>query len=300
MAAAGQGVKEIARELNGEGVPSPKGSGWGKGQIHRLLTNEAYTGTLIWGAEGKYHRDTGIAPVRVEGAFAPLIDPATFQRVRDLLRTRAPAITPPGEAGSPHLLSGLLRCGGCGARMFGHLARTRGHRYVYYVCATAYRQGRASCSMKSLPRQVIRRSGTSEHHYPGTERGKPEGVGETHQRRAVSIAGWSMQKADTSRRREAPGGGQAGEALRLPGKCEKPRRGRPGTQDKGTTAEADAAVSGGGRSQGQLRPGAGSANGLAAGGGLRERSGQSAGGRHSKGTARDAPFVHSLDSVGGS
>ena len=111
--------------------------------------------TLLWGAGGKYHRDTGIAPVRVEGAFPALIDAPTFQRIQDLLRSRAPAVTPPRQTASPHLLSGLLRCGGCGARMFGHLARTRGNSYVYYVCATAYRQGRASCSMRSLPREVI-------------------------------------------------------------------------------------------------------------------------------------------------
>ena len=109
----------------------------------------------MWGTSGRYHREAKLEPVRAVGAFAHLVEQSTFLQVREILGSRNPSVRPPREAGSSHLLSGLLRCGGCKGKMFGQLARTRGHSYVYYVCATAYRQGRRSCSMRSLPKEQI-------------------------------------------------------------------------------------------------------------------------------------------------
>ena len=48
MAEAGKGTQEITRILNQEGVASPRGKLWGKTTVHGVLTNEAYTGTLVW------------------------------------------------------------------------------------------------------------------------------------------------------------------------------------------------------------------------------------------------------------
>ena len=155
LAVGGRGVKEIAKVLNQEGLPSAQGTGWGRGQVYNILSNEVYAGTLLWGVEGKHHREYELSPVRVENAFPALVDGDTFRQVQAMLKSRAPKITPPREAASPHLLSGLLRCGGCGAKMFGHKANSHGNSYLYYVCATAYRQGRKSCSMRSLPAKKI-------------------------------------------------------------------------------------------------------------------------------------------------
>ena len=90
-----------------------------------------------------------------EDVFPSLVEGDTFRRVRAILKSRSPKVTPPREAASPHLLSGLLRCGGCGAKMFAHKSRSHGKSYIYYVCATAYRQGRMSCSLRSLPAKEL-------------------------------------------------------------------------------------------------------------------------------------------------
>ena len=155
MAVTGLGVKEIAKRLNQEGIPSARKKGWGKGQVYNVLTNEAYTGVLVWGVGGKFHREYELPPVRKENAFPALVALDIFQRVRAMLKARAPKVMPPREAGSPHLLSGLLRCGGCGAKMFGHRTVRRDRPYIYYVCAKAYRQGRDACNMGSIPAKVI-------------------------------------------------------------------------------------------------------------------------------------------------
>ena len=44
----GKGLKELGKELRQEGIASPNGKGWGKTSLYHILTNEAYTGTLVW------------------------------------------------------------------------------------------------------------------------------------------------------------------------------------------------------------------------------------------------------------
>ena len=120
-----------------------------------MVTNELYTGTLVWGVSGNYHRQAKLEPIRVKNAHPALVDGSTFERVRETLKSRAPKQTPPRQVSSPYLLSGLLRCGGCRAIMFGTGAKSG--RFHYYVCATAYRSGRQACAGKSVPQSLIER-----------------------------------------------------------------------------------------------------------------------------------------------
>ena len=82
---------DILKTLNAEGIPSSTGKQWTKTVVHKLLTNEAYTGTMVWGTNAK----GGQEPVRVENAFPAIVSRQEFQRVRKLLEARAPAITHP-------------------------------------------------------------------------------------------------------------------------------------------------------------------------------------------------------------
>ena len=49
MADRDQSVLDITKALNDEGIPSANGKHWLKTTVHRVLTNEAYTGTLVRG-----------------------------------------------------------------------------------------------------------------------------------------------------------------------------------------------------------------------------------------------------------
>ena len=60
----GNGLKEICKALNDRGITN-RGKRWYKGGLHYLLTNEAYTGTAVWGRTSKGESDPD--PVRVEG-----------------------------------------------------------------------------------------------------------------------------------------------------------------------------------------------------------------------------------------
>ena len=86
MVEAGRTTVDIARILNEEGIASSKGKPWSKTSVHSILTNEVYTGTLLWGASAK----SKIDPVRVEKAFPAIVSKAQFFRVRKQVSSGGP------------------------------------------------------------------------------------------------------------------------------------------------------------------------------------------------------------------
>lgn len=69
--------------------------------IRDILTRKSYTGVIEYNG------------VEYEGKHEPIIDRALFERVQQALRTRSSA----RSFESSHLLTGLVYCGRCGARM---------------------------------------------------------------------------------------------------------------------------------------------------------------------------------------
>ena len=79
LALKGMGCKEIAKFLNKEGYPTSVGQKWGRSTIHKILTNEAYCGTLVWGGRSGHPAiHSGTPPVRVENAWLAIIDRRDF------------------------------------------------------------------------------------------------------------------------------------------------------------------------------------------------------------------------------
>ena len=85
MAEAGRTTVDIARILNEEGIASSRGKPWSKTSVHSILTNEVYTGTLLWGVHAKSKTD----PVRVEKAFPAIVSKAQFLRGRKQMNSGA-------------------------------------------------------------------------------------------------------------------------------------------------------------------------------------------------------------------
>jgi site-specific DNA recombinase len=150
---AGKGLKAIARGLNADALASGTGKKWGATSIEKIVHNEAYTGALVWGkrprTQGAKNR---FAPLRTEDAWAPLIDQTLFAQVQAKLAARAPRTVHPREVDSPYLLSGIMRCGKCGAAMVGHRG---GYRYHYYMCGNARRKGREVCPSPILRKDKV-------------------------------------------------------------------------------------------------------------------------------------------------
>ena len=142
--ASGKGLIEIVKELNSKGIAGPKGNAWGKTTVHNILSNEIYTGAIIWGQ----HSKRGLPPVRVDNACPAIVDRETFRRAHDLLRARSFARVHPQRISSRYLLSGIARCGHCGRALTGVEAKSG--KFAYYVCGTLIRKGAQSCPSRYL------------------------------------------------------------------------------------------------------------------------------------------------------
>jgi site-specific DNA recombinase len=153
LAMKGSGCKEIAKTLNQEGWRTSNNEKWGRVTVHKVLTNEAYCGTLVWGANNDHpalHR--GDPPIRIENAFPAIIEPAFFKRVCQMLAARDPKIRHPRTVPSPYLLSGILYCS-CGRAMMGHSAKSG--RNFYYLCSRKYKQGVEACNSRMIPKEKL-------------------------------------------------------------------------------------------------------------------------------------------------
>ena len=141
----GSGLKEICKTLNDRGITN-KGKRWYKGGLHYLLTNEAYTGTAVWGRTSKGEKAQD--PVRVEGAWLALVSRELFDAVQQSMKDRAPKVQRPARVGSRFLLSGLLKCGVCGRPYRAQGAKSG--QFAYYICGTLFTEGAGTCTARYL------------------------------------------------------------------------------------------------------------------------------------------------------
>ena len=144
MVLQGKSILDVTKTLNAEGIPTTNGKKWLKTTIHTMLSNEAYTGTLVWGANAK----DGQPPVRVEDAHPAIVSKRDFQRARKLLRSRAPKKVNPRRASSPYLLSGIAKCETCGKAMTA--AEAKSGKYTYYICHSLLKRGKGTCKTPRL------------------------------------------------------------------------------------------------------------------------------------------------------
>ena len=144
MAEAGNGMVNITKTLNDEGILSPRGKLWGKTSVHAILINEAYTGTLVWGVNSKDNAE----PIRVEKAFPAIISKAQSRRVSKLMRSRAPKVAHPRRVASTYLLSGLVKCKRCKRALSGQDAKSG--QFAYYVCQSIMKRGKDACHTPRL------------------------------------------------------------------------------------------------------------------------------------------------------
>ena len=144
MVLHGKSILDITKVLNAEGIPTTNGKKWLKTTINTMLANEAYTGTLVWGANAK----DGTPPIRIENAFPAIVSQQEFRKVRRLLKSRAPSKVNPRRASSAYLLSGLLKCETCGKAMTA--ADAKSGKYTYYVCHSLLKRGKGTCDTPRL------------------------------------------------------------------------------------------------------------------------------------------------------
>ncbi|MGH7564739.1 MAG: recombinase zinc beta ribbon domain-containing protein [Gemmatimonadota bacterium] len=112
------------------------GGPWRAGAVHRVLTNRAYLGRVVWRGQDR------------AGTHQPLVGEILFESVQEKLQARRQS--PPRRLASENLLVGLTHCGRCGASMFVQRPGNAPKRhYRYYACAHRVESG--SCDQPYIP-----------------------------------------------------------------------------------------------------------------------------------------------------
>ncbi|MGW6920835.1 recombinase family protein [Streptomyces sp. NPDC054950] len=132
LAEAGSSLRDIARALDADRIPSPTGKTWHANTVYRIVTNAAYSGWqvhCVGNQRGVIYVDPKGKRVRVGTDLVP--DSVRRAAVRAVQGHSKPAKP---YAGKPtNLLTGLTRCAGCGRAM---PVSSRS-----YVCTTALYAG---------------------------------------------------------------------------------------------------------------------------------------------------------------
>jgi site-specific DNA recombinase len=131
--AAGKGPKAIAKGLNADRVPSPRGGEWrasaivgNRARAIGILHNPIYTGRFVWGrvqmrrdpeSRNRVSRPTpAVDRASVDLPELRIVDDELWQRVQDVRAARAAEPVLVHRRRPRHLLAGKIRCG-CGGSM---------------------------------------------------------------------------------------------------------------------------------------------------------------------------------------
>lgn len=168
--AAGRSVWQITRDLNRDGIPSPRGALWNRQAVYHdsgkprpargIIANELYAGVIVWNRR-RNTRDpeTGKTIARInppeewQTAAAPelaIVTPEEWDAAQAARVKRGPYSEPHRQRRG--LLSGLMRCGHCGGKLVSHHAH--GNRAVR--CLTRYETGACENARRYPSAQIER------------------------------------------------------------------------------------------------------------------------------------------------
>jgi site-specific DNA recombinase len=118
----GWGTNRIVQLLNNEGIPTATGltGRWGMVVVSKILRNPVYAGRIRSGTK------------EFPGEHEAIVSAELFASAQDLMKQRA-GMGPRGKS-SPHLLSGIAKCGACGRNLTVHHTPNKngGVPYVSY------------------------------------------------------------------------------------------------------------------------------------------------------------------------
>ncbi len=144
---SGSGYSAISKYLDKKGYPSPKGGGWNRITVRRILCSRVYKGDTVQGVSEKISfksKKTRRLPeerwVLTEGTHEAIISAEVYEEAQRVRNTRSKSVNNRGKG--IHILDGLIFCGDCGNTMY---ARKRKNG-IAYVCGNYCRYGRTACT----------------------------------------------------------------------------------------------------------------------------------------------------------
>ena len=173
MSLEGVSCRQIAVQLNTEGVPTPAAYAglpvpnpgpytglWSSERISDMLRNETYTGSMVQGRTRKISykskkcvKQDRLDWVVVEGTHEPIIDRETFDKVQTLLNSRRHTRSRTYD----FLLKGLIFCHECGYPLAVlNRKNAAGIDKLYFVCRTYQRFTKAGvCTSTPIKEETV-------------------------------------------------------------------------------------------------------------------------------------------------
>ena len=138
-----QSPKQIAYELNRDGITLRTGNPWNTGYIYRILSNYVYVGDVLF--QGNVFK----------GEHDGIISRSVWERVREITSSQVPYDHSRGIAELTVPLKGILRCGHCGCSMKPVFTNKGKKRYCYYYCNKDTKRGEKTCPVGKIGSATI-------------------------------------------------------------------------------------------------------------------------------------------------
>ncbi len=146
------GVKALGEHLTARSLLM-RGKPWRMQQVYDVLSSRLYVGEHYFNVTNAKTRKRNPPDEWVKLTVEAIIDEATFDGVRALRSARAPSKVAPRQLNNATLLTGLLKCGHCGASMT--LVTGKSGKYRYYKCTNRQSKQNDICPSKNLPMEKM-------------------------------------------------------------------------------------------------------------------------------------------------
>lgn len=147
------GMKEIANTLNRRGVLM-RGKLWRVQKVYNILSSTTYAGTHVFNKEHSKTRQIKDEAEWVKMAVPAIVSQEQFDLAAKFRDSFTPLKCAPRRETSPNLLTGLLKCNGCGATMVA-VTSGKGEEYRYYKCSSRVSKGNKACKSEAYRMDVL-------------------------------------------------------------------------------------------------------------------------------------------------
>ena len=161
MYAEGYGYGKIIDRLNLLGYRTKKGNKFAKNSLCDLIANERYKGVYVFNKRSsktkrdkkrnnhKFKPDEEI--IRIPGGCPAIVSEELWNKANNIRKTTGKLKS---NAKRQYLLTSLLVCAECGAKMHGNLRKsTKGHEYMTYRCNNRINQH--TCGKKEIRTEIV-------------------------------------------------------------------------------------------------------------------------------------------------
>jgi len=162
MYIAGKTYSAIINRINSLFYKTKENRPFSNTSLHSILTNEKYTGTYIFnrsapainGKRNNHSSKSDDLIIRIPDSLPVIITKEDFAMVKKIMERRKKQ-TGANQAKETYLLTGLIKCGKCGAPMIGNRKSAGRNKTIYHSYDCNNRKRFKTCDAKSVNKEYV-------------------------------------------------------------------------------------------------------------------------------------------------